>query len=366
MNARLMLHFVLVAHSFAWQPAMAQHTLTIPTEIAHISNPGLSTVDSGSVTLIRFDPQYTIRLEEESAVTEFAFGGLIERSSDTSRSANRELPRASVLWQNTSAVSVFELRASLEEASTRETEFAEFGRVTLDSTSTTGLLGTRWAHDLTPSSSMELAATHRLVRYDTPLLLDYSETQASALYAFQPGANARYTLAANASHLNLNGLARTAALAGLRAGYERDLSENVTLRATLGAVRVNLPRRQTHAVGELRLSYEGERIGYAFRWSHDVSASGSLGGYERSSALDAALTYPLTANTTLSVGAGRVRSLEAGGDIGASAFVRTRTELTRFWALTLALESRRATPSGRPSARSNAAIVGLVYENPNF
>lgn len=366
MKSRLMAHFVLVGQSFAWLPAMAQHTLTVPTEIAHISNPSLSEVDSGSVTLIRIDPQYTVRLEDESAVTEFTFGALIERSSDTSRSANRELPRASVLWQNTSAVSVLELRASLEEASTRETEFADFGRVTLDSTSRTGLLGTRWTHELTPSSSIELTASHRQVSYDTPLLLDYSETQASALYAIQPGANARYSLAANTSHLDLDGPGRNASLAGLRAGYERDLTENVTLRANLGAVRVNLPRKQTHAVGGLRLSYEGERIGYAFGWAQDVSASSSLGGYERAAAFDAALTYPLTANTTLSIGAGKVRSLEPGGDSGTSAFARTRTELTRFWSLTFALESRRATPAGRPSAHSNAVIVGLVYENPNF
>lgn len=366
MKPQRLTHLVLVCPWFVSIPALAQNTLRVPTEIAYVSNPALTPVSGGSATLLRIDPQYTLRREDAGTVTEFGFGALIERSSNTSRSANRELPRASVLWQNTSALSVIELRASLEEASTRETEFSDFGRVTLDSTSRTGLLSSRWTREITPESNIELDASHRQVRYDTPLLVGYRETQGNAIYAYQPDENVRYSLGVRAGHLDLDGARRSASLAAVRVGYQRELTENLTLLATVGAARVNLPRRETHALGGVRATYEGERLGYTVAWTHDVSASSALGGYERATAFEAALTYPLTANTTLSLGAGKIRSLETGGDAGTTAFARSRTELSRFWAWTMALESRRATPSGRPSARSNAAVVGLIYENPDF
>jgi hypothetical protein len=365
MNTLRALCAIVIGQSVVLSPASAQNTLTLPSEVVHISNPGLSPANRGSVTLLRFNPQYTILREDTGVLTEFAFGGVIERSSNTSLSANRTLPRAGVRWQNAGALSTLELRASLEEESTRTTEFADFGRVTVDSTLRTGLVGARWERELTATSSLELSTSYRRVNYDTATFVDFDETQAEAVYAFQAGVNARYSLAANVGHLNFDSAQRSSSLAGFRLGYERNLSENLTLNVFAGAVRTNLPRSQTHAVGSVRLAHEGERLGYAVAWSRDVRAS-SLGGYERFTTLEGSMSYPLTANTVLSLGAGRVQSLGASDDAGSNAFARVRTELSRFWALTTGVEFRHASPAGTPSARGNSVAVGLVYENPNF
>jgi hypothetical protein len=365
MNAHRALCAIVIGQSVVLSPVFAQNTLTVPSEVVHTSNPGLSPDNRGSVTLLRTSPQYTILREDAGVLTEFVFGGLIERSSDTNRSANRSLPRAGVRWQNAGPLSTLELRASLEEESTRTTEFADFGRVTLDSTARTGLLGARWERELSATSSLELSTSYRRVNYDTASFVDFDETQGEAVYAFQAGVNARYSLAANVGHLNFAGPQRSASLAGLRLGYERNLSENLTLNAVAGAVRTNLPRSQSHAVGSLRLENVGERLGYAVAWSRDVRAS-SLGGYERFTALEASMTYPLTANTMLSLGAGRVQSLGASDDAGTNAFARVRTELSRYWSLTTGVEFRHASPASGPSARGHSVAVGLVYENPNF
>ncbi len=74
---------------------------------------------------------------------------MIEKSSNTNLSANRTLPSVGVLWESSSPIDVFGLRASLDEASTRETEFVDFGRVTRDSTQRTGTLGGTWTRNLT-------------------------------------------------------------------------------------------------------------------------------------------------------------------------------------------------------------------------
>ena len=110
-------------------------------EVVRVSNPDLAAESRGSVTLYRVHPQYTLQTVQGSSRTELSLGGMIERSSNTDLSANRTLPSVRVLWESSSPVDVFGLRASLEEASTRETEFAEFGRVTRDSTQRTGTLG---------------------------------------------------------------------------------------------------------------------------------------------------------------------------------------------------------------------------------
>lgn len=366
MNSRLSVSLGLACQLLGWPLAMAQNTLTVPMEVVRVSNPDLSAVNPGSVTLFRIQPQYTVQMNHGNARTELSLGGTIEQSSNTDLSANRTLPRVGVLWESSSPVSVLGLRASLAEASTRETEFAEFGRVIRDSKQRTGTIGGSWTRNLTAGSSLELAASHARVSYDTPLFVGYSETLGSVAYRFEASANSRYSLLASASRLHPDGESVNASLAELGLGYEVDISEGVTLNATAGAVWTRASRRTTDPVGSLRLTYRGERAGYVVAWSRDVSSDGSLGGYSRSESAEALLTYPFTVNTSLSLGVSHARSLEADRDAGATAYARIRSELTRFWAFTVGLEHRRAMPSDGLTARSNSVAVGLVYSHPDF
>jgi hypothetical protein len=365
-NPRLVASAVLGVQTLVWLPAMAQNTLTVPMEIVRISNPDLSAVNPGSVTLYRFNPQYTLQAVQESSRTELSLGAMIEKSGNTDLSANRTLPNVRVLWESSSPVAVFGLRASLEEASTRETEFAEFGRVTRDSTERIGTLGGTWTRNLTASSSLEFAASHARVSYDTPFLVDYNETRGALTHRVESSASSRYSLLGSVARLNLDRGGESASRGELGVGYEVDISEELALSATGGAVRISGPRRSTHFVGGVRLAYEGERAGYAVAWSRNVGISGSLGGYVRSESFDASLTYPFSINTSLSIGVGHARSLERDRDAGASAYARIRTELTGYWAFTLGLEHRRSMPFVGPTARGNLVAVGLVYSHPDF
>jgi hypothetical protein len=366
MNPRLSASLAFICQSFVWLPAMAQNTLTVPIEIVQVSNPDLSAESGGSVTLYRLHPQYTIQTNQGSSRTELSLGGMIERSSNTDLSASRTLPSVRVLWESSDPVSVFGLHALLEEVSTRETEFAEFGRVTLDSTQRTGMLGGTWNRNLTAGSSLVLAASHARVSYDTPLSVDYNETRGSAAYRFESSANSRYLLSAVVARLNPDGGGESASLGELGLSYEVDLREGVTMTAKAGVAHTNAQRNKTDPVGALRLAYAGERVGYAVGWSRDVSASASLGGYARSESLDASFSYPFSIDTSLSLGFIHARSLDEDRDAGATAYARIRSELTRLWAFTFGLEHRRAMPSGGPTARGNMVAFGLVYSHPDF
>jgi hypothetical protein len=366
MDSRFAPSLVLVCQSLVWLPAMGQNTLSVPMEVVRISNPDLAAESSGSVTLYRLQPQYTIQTIQGNSRTELSFGGTIEQSSNTDLSANRTLPNVRVLWESSSPVSVLGLRASLEEASTRETEFAEFGRVTRDSTQRTGTIGANWTRDLSAGSELELLASHSRLTYDTPSLVDYSETLGSVVYRFESSANSRYSFSASASRLNPEGVGASASRGELGLGYEINFSEDLTLNARVGAVRTSALRSDTNPSGGLRLAYEGERVGYAVAWSRDVSSGGSVGGYTRSENVEASLVYPFNINTSLALGVSHARSLDADRDAGAAAYARIRSELSRFWTLTMGLEHRRAMPTGSPTARSSAVSVGLVYTHPDF
>jgi hypothetical protein len=365
-KARLSASWVLGCQAFVWLPAMAQNTLTVPMEIVRISNPELAPVSRGSATLYRIHPQYTIQSVDGPSRTELGLGAMIERSSNTDLSANRTLPSVRVLWESSSPLTTYRLRASLEDASTRETEFADFGRVTRDSRQRTGTLGGTWIRDLSAGSALELGASYARVSFDTPVLIPYSETSGSVTYRFESNPNARYSLMTSLSHLNPDGVGANASRGGLSLGYETDLSERFTLNAMGGVVYTDLPRRRTGPVGGLRVTYRGERAGYVVGWSRDVSAGGSLGGYTRFENVDASVTYPLSINTSLSVGASHARSLETTRDAGTSAYARVRTELSRFWAFTAGLEHRRARSAGGPVGQGNSLAVGFVYTHPDF
>ncbi len=204
------------------------------------------------------------------------------------------------------------------------------------------------------------------MNYDTPSLVDYRETLGSVVYRIESSARSRYEFSASASRLNPEEDSQSTSRGEISLGYQADLSEVVTLNATLGAVRTSELRSKTNPVGALRIAYTGERAGYALGWSRNVSVGGSVRGYTRSETVDTSLTYPFTANTSLSFGFNQARSLEADREKGSTVYARIRSELTRFWVFTVGLENRRAKSSGAPTASGNSLALGLAYTHPDF
>lgn len=389
MHPRLASLLLPVCLGGAWLPASAQNTLTVPIEVVHVSNPNLiaprraedgdaeaamrDETRRGDATLIRLHPRYTLQMVNEASRWELTLGGLIERSSDTALSANRSLPSVSGLWENDNPTGRIRLRASLEEESTREAEFADFGRVVVDSTRRTGSVGAAWTTELTSNADLELALSHARVAYDTSLLRDYDETEASARYRWQHDTNGRYVLTAIAARLERDGgigrdeppdrLSRH----GIILDYELALSEGMTLTAGVGAMRAGSPDNRTRAVGSLRLAREGERLGYALEWGRTFSADGAARGYVRIDTLGASLSYRLSEDTTFTAGVNHARALDGEREDGSLAYARIRSDLTRFWAATGGLEYRRARSADHaPFARGHAVILGLVYTHPDF
>ncbi|MEZ5645312.1 MAG: hypothetical protein R3E94_13435 [Burkholderiaceae bacterium] len=346
--------------------ANAQNSLTVPFEVESVSNPSLAPESPGSVNLIRISPRYAIESVEGERRSVLTLGAVIERSSDTSLSDDRNLPSVDYRLEFGSPTSAWVLQGMLEEVSTRSTEFTDFGRVGIDSTQRTASLGAQWTGEMTPTSSLALGGGYLRVRYDTPLLIGYEELNVSALYRMQVGERSRMYIDGRLARLDPVDDTRSSSRAGALAGYEVDLSDQVTFNASLGVVRTSGLNRETDPVGGLGIAYEGDRLTSSLELVREVSASGTVGGYDRVDALRGRLSYPVTPQTTLSLDLGHTRTLGLLRDQGTTVGVRVASELTEFWSLTFGVEQRRSKPQGMPSGSGHVIGLGLVYSHPNF
>jgi len=357
---------VATASMLSAHGAWAQNSVTVPVEVERISNPSLAAESPGSVTLFRVSPRFEKEWVQERRRSVLALGATVERSSNTDLVANRNNPSIDYLLEFGAERSLIGLQASLEEASTRSTEFEEFGRVAVDSTQRTGTLAARWRQELSATTGVELEGLHRRVRYDTPLLEGYREHVLTGLLDLQRGIDTRYFLEGRIARLDPNGESASANRYDLGAGFETGVAEGVTLRGNLGASRISGTGGGTEPVGGIGLAYEGERISLDLRLGKAVEASGADARYVTTETLGTSLSYRFSAASALSVGASQARSRGESRDTGSSVFVRFRSEVSQFWAMTVGAEHRRTKPQGAPSARGNSVTVGLVYAHPDF
>lgn len=343
----------------------AQHAISVPMEVEYNSNPTL-TPDGESVTRYRVSPQYTLTRESGSTRSVFTFGGVVERSSNTQISDHRADPNIGYELEITAPTSVLTLNATLDEASSRTTEFEETGLVTEDSTVRTGLAGARWVKQLTDQTFLELAGAYARVRYETPLLTGYEQASAESSLGWQPAEGDRYTVMLSTARLNPDTGARHSSRQGLMLGHERRLSPSFRAEVGVGTVKTSGTRVGSDTVGMLLLAYEGERLTSDIEWVREISPSGSLGGYTLSQGLRWGLSYPLSEATTLTSSISRARSLELDGGDGQIFALGMRTELSPFWSMTFRVERARASFASGVTARGNAVGIGLVYAHPNF
>lgn len=352
---------VLWAH-----PVWAQNSVTVAVDVERISNPSLAAESPGSVTLFRVAPRLEKTWVEEQRRSVLGLGASLERSSNTSLLANRNNPSIDYRLEIGAERSLVGLRASLEEAGTRSTEFEEFGRVAVDSTQRTGILAARWRQELSPTSGLELEGLHRRVRFDTPLLEGYRENVLSSLVDFERGEDSRYFFEGRIARLEPSGASAAANRYDLGAGIEAGVAEGFTVRANLGAARISGTGGDTAAVGGISLAYERDRVTLDLRLNKALEPSGTDGRYVDSEVLATTISYRFAETTALSVGISQARSRGETRDTGSSVFVRLRSEISQFWAMTAGAEHRRARALGTSSARGSSVVVGLIYSHPDF
>jgi len=346
-------------------PAWSQHSVSVPVELEHLSNPSLVAESPGSVTLLRVSPRYEFDIVDDARRHVLALGASFERSSNTALAASRNNPLVDYRLEIGSPLSMLTFRAGLEEASSRVAEFRDFGRVTVDSTQRTVALSTAWRRELAPTTGLTMEAGHSRVSYDSELLSGYRENVLAATVTRQQSERANWHVETRLARLEPGDDGDASTRIGLAVGYESAVSDALTLRGSVGVVRVR-PAGGSEPVANIGLAYEAERLSLDLGLAREVGAIGTEGRYAMTDTVQGTLSYPLTPNTTLSAGASHARTKDLLSERGTSVFLRSQTELSQFWTLGLAVEQRRSRPQGLPSARSHGLGLTLSYSHPNF
>lgn len=346
----------------------SQRALTAPVEFVHTSNPGLTAESEGSVNVLRASPSYSIVRVDGAVRTEFSLGAVLERSSNTELSANRSDPRLGIDWQWSTPTSQLNLRGSLQEASTRATEFDSSGVVTVDSTRRAVEAGAEWTKDLSPVTRLTLGAVRTQVDYETPLLVGFRESSVSATVEKTLAEGDQVSLEAGYGSLHPDDLALATAekRSSLLLDYEAALNELWTVGLGVGRVRIKGETIRNINVQRLLLGYQGERLRSTLSWRREAVPSSSLGGYGRADGLSLTNSLVLTPNSLLDVTLSRSSSQGTRASVGRVASIVLRSTLSQFWTMSLGYEDRQSKPADEPKAQSRSVSVGFSYSHPDF
>jgi hypothetical protein len=339
----------------------AQHAVTMTTTVERVENPLLANVSPGGVTVLRIAPNYTFESQQDRSRSRLSVGAVFERSSDAALLANRDLPSLGYTWAYSWPTANLELRAALAESTTRETEFADLGRITTDSRERSVSAGAVWDQELTARTRATLSATNTRVSYDTVLLEGYREFEASSRFTWDATERTDYFLEPAYARLTPSGTGAASSQSRLVAGLRQALAPDLSFTAFAGQARLGGAQGSTGSLGGAQLSYVGSRLTSDLEWSNDLSASTTTRGYVRTETLGWRLMYRISEGATVSTRIAGSRSGGVAGSRGSTFGWTLENELSPRWVSTLAFEARRTRDRFGNSGKGWAIRAGLVY-----
>lgn len=345
----------------------AQQSVTVPFEIEHSSNPALTANETVGVTRLRVSPQYTLVKQDGSTQTQFSFGGVLERSSNTAVSNHRSDPNLSFGIERAFPVGSLGLRAAVSESSSRQEEFTETGVVASDATQRNIVLDGSWRRELSDVSRLELGLVAAKVQYDTPSLVGYREFRTSAGFSHDLHDETQLTARWEGSRLHPSDGTVSTSRSSFSIGLSSRLTEAYQLVAAIGTERTSGLGSSRSPSSLLRLEYTGERLESTLEWSRSVVASGALGGYVGTRHIGWTARYPLSERTSINFASSQARSQGAGGAVGTTWLAGLRHSFSDFWSIEGRLGQSRTRPNDAGgSATSNVGGLVLIYSHPDF
>jgi len=358
--------FFLLAFSGIPLMSLAQHSVNLPIEIEHSTNPALTTEEPRGVTRLRMSPQYTIQRDDGPTETRFSFGGVLERSSNTAVSNHRSDPNLSFAIEHVLPTGGVGLGLSISESSTRQEEFSETGVVAADATQRTIVLDGTWSRELSDVSRLELGLGAARVSFDTPTLLGYREVRSSAGISYDLLEDTQVIARWEVSRLEPAQGAARSSRNGAAVGLSTQLSEAFRLVAEAGTVRISGQGSTRTPSALLRLNYAGERLASTLELSRSAVPSGTLGGYTSTRLVGWTMDYAWTERTSITLATSQARSQGEGGAVGSTILAGLRHSLSQFWAIEGRLGQLRTRPSMGGSANANVVGLVLTYSHPDF
>ena len=352
--------------SVSMNAAYAQHSVSISTEVDRIENPLLSNVSPGGVTLVRVAPSYVFETQGDRIRSRFSAGAVLERSSNTALLASRNYPNIGYTWAYSWPTSSLELRATLAESASRNTEFRDLGRVTTDTRERSIVAGAIYEQELAARTRMTLSATNTKVSYDVESLEGYREQVMSSRFAWEVSDTSAYFFVPSYSRLTPAESNAVDSQTRWLFGMQATLAPDFSLTAHAGQARSRALQDSPVSLGLFQLTYLGSRLSPGIEWTKDVAASGFTGSYTETESHGIRLGYRVSEGTTVLARMTRSKSVGvAGARSRGSAFsLSLESQLNSRWISTLAFEDRKSEDDIGNSGKGWSIRAGLAYAFP--
>lgn len=344
--------------------AHAQMSLGLTAGVDRVENPLLEPVSPGSVTLFRVEPTYVYLAQGDRIRQRFSAAAVVERSSDTALLASRQYPSLGYMWTYSWPTSSLEFRTALTDTATRNTQFRELGRVTVDTKERQLDAGVRWDQELTPRTRMLVDMSTGRTRFDSDVFEDYREQRASTRFSWEASERMVYFFEPSYRKLMPTGTDPDTSQNRWLIGVRGDLTPEWSIAASAGHARARGFQASKGTVTQLQLNYTGSRFTSGLEWARDLDTGGTEAVYVSTQSIGLRFGYRVAEGTLVRLGYAHSRSDGPTGGRGSTVSLNLDHELSAQWTWTMGFEDRRSSGETRETGRGKAIRAGLTYAYP--
>jgi hypothetical protein len=324
-----------------------------------------------SVTLYNFIPTFTFIARDELNTYRVNGGLLVQRSSNSSVSSDRDDPNLGLSWNRDFDKGSFSLSTDYTKSSTRTSEFRQSGSVFSDGSSVVRSYNANLNYTFSEKLNTVSGIGYIQTRYDTSTLSDYSNkffnTRLNYLYSEKLSPFAEYSInsyqddGTNTNNLVTN--TGNSVSQNYSLGYVYQVNPRLNYDVAAGINHINSNGSQW--IGSTGLNWNiDDNSTLNAKLAREVSASG-LGGFQKSDRFTAAYVRQLTQKDSIgsSVSWAKNKTINQteSKDLGAW----YSRNLTENWSLRTYANYRNLKDSNRDA---NGYLVGVSfgYNKPNF
>ena len=344
--------------------------MTVPLSVEYDTNPRFSDNDKQSIWRYTAVPTYSISAVEDKNRWYSNIGFRIQRSSDKNISIDREDPNLLVGWNRQGERDEFNLLASYNENSTRNTELTTTGLINSDITATTKSIAADWSRLLTEKLNFTLGGELLKTSYDGAGFTGYITKSINSSLSYQT--TEKLITFLNIGYVRYNSDSQNTL--GLQSSRNYENAQNYLggltyvvnpqLDFTVAAGRNHTTSAGFANIGKVSFNYQAERHLIRGELERSVAATG-IGNFQESDRLNLAYSYDLNDKSTI----GTAYSLQKNNSLNSNEITYLNgfysRDLSDRWSMKVSLDYRKLKYTSR-SVSGEIAGLTFIYTTPEF
>jgi len=339
---------------------VVEHSGAIYGDAEYNSNLLYLDSDAESVNIFSLIPEYKITASDDRNVWSGLIGLVVERSSDTVISNDREDPFATVEWLRELESGSFGLTAEYRKQSTRLTQFRETGLVSEDSTSVSRSIEAKWNMALSARFELDLGAAYEKTKISGSAQFEDNDVrEISARLGYKLNEIVKPFVSVVATDYRAVDRIKFQNFFG---GAVIELSPTFIIETGAGIVHVSTTGDNDSA-GFFRLIYEGERNTVDLALSRDAQTT-DINNVIISEDLDLNYTYELTekSRSGIKLGLSQTSTDQETKEI----YGFYERDFSESWVVRAYMGLNKLETDGGRSANNKTAGISFVYTSAKY